>query len=49
MIDPSTGWFEVRDSFMTYGYPDTQDLNTQGLIMEENTKMYLENYLSTMA
>jgi hypothetical protein len=40
MIDPSTGWFEVKDA--KYGYPDIQDLNIKGLIMEENTKMYLK-------
>jgi hypothetical protein len=27
---------------MTYGYPDTQDLNTKGLIMEENTIFFEE-------
>jgi hypothetical protein len=59
MINPSTGWFGVKDvkdkpakesmnTLMTYGYKDIQDLSIYTLIMEENAKIYSKNWLITM-
>jgi hypothetical protein len=54
MIDPSTGWFDVKDvkyksakesmntHLMMYGYQDIQDPNIEGLIMEENKNIFEE-------